>query len=186
MTTVTTETWTLPSGRGLTCADLDSVPDDGWRYELIDGVLIVSPAPRLVHQRVVAGMYRALHAACPPGLEVLFAPLDVVLAEDTKLQPDLLVAPPTSFTDTNLPGAPVLAVEVVSKSTRGVDLLLKKDRLQRAGCAYYWVIDPDEPSILAWALVDGMYREVARATAEQTFGVTEPFAVTLVPASLTA
>lgn len=95
MTTVTTETWTLPSGRGLTCADLDSVPDDGWRYELIDGVLIVSPAPRLVHQRVVAGMYRALHAACPPGLEVLFAPLDVVLAEDTKLQPDILVAPPT-------------------------------------------------------------------------------------------
>ena len=67
---------------------------------------------------------------------------------------------------------------------RGVDLLLKKERLQRAGCPHYWVVDPDEPSIVAWSLDEGVYREVARASGAEAFEVAEPFAVRLTPASL--
>ncbi|HMR48908.1 MAG TPA: Uma2 family endonuclease [Arachnia sp.] len=174
----------LPYGRELTRADLDSMPDDGHRYELIDGLLIVSPGPRYGHQDVLGELYVLIREAASAGLKVLFAPFDVVLAEDTVIQPDLLVAPREAFTEKDLPTAPLLAVEVLSPSTRGVDLLLKKDRLQRAGCAHYWVVDPNEPSIVAWSLVDGVYREVACASGAGVFEVVEPFPVCFSPASL--
>ncbi|OUZ07614.1 hypothetical protein BHE97_16040 [Aeromicrobium sp. PE09-221] len=174
----------LPRGRALTRDDLDAMPDDGHRYELIDGVLLVSPAPRLVHQRVIRKLSRILEDHCPESEEVFFAPVDVVLAEDTVIQPDLLVAAREAFTERDLPAAPLLAVEVLSPSTRNIDLLLKKERLRRAGGAHYWVIDPDEPSVTAWALVDDEYAEVARATGAGRFDVAEPFALSLVPSEL--
>lgn len=188
MTLVTTASTTplpgLPHGRPLTRADLDRMPDDGHRYELIDGVLIVSPAPRIRHQDVVASMHLLLHAACPPDLKVLFAPVDVALADDTVMQPDLLVARRTDFTERDLPVAPVLAIEVLSPSTRAFDLLLKKDRLQRAGCAHYWVVDPDVPAITTWRLVDGGYADTGMATGDETLSLTEPFAIDVRPTSL--
>ena len=104
-----------PRGEPLTWRDLEDRPDDGRRYELIDGVLIVTPAPAWFHQRAVAGLYRTMYAACPADLEVLFAPLDVRLAEDTVLQPDLLVVRIAEMTQRGLIGhEPVLAVEVLS------------------------------------------------------------------------
>ncbi|MFT4011038.1 MAG: Uma2 family endonuclease [Nocardioidaceae bacterium] len=185
MAVVTTEVrGFLPYGRELTRADLDGMPDDGHRYELIDGVLVVTPAPRVRHQDAAAGLFLLLRAAAPVGLKVLFAPVDVVLANDTVLQPDLLVAPEQAFTETDLPAAPLLAAEVLSPSTRGVDLLLKKDRLQRAACSHYWVVDPNEPSVIAWSLIDGAYQEVARAVGTEPFEVASPFPVSFTPASL--
>ncbi|NMO00914.1 Uma2 family endonuclease [Gordonia sp. TBRC 11910] len=184
MTTMPTEMPGLPRGRTLVRDDLDAMPDDGHRYELLDGILIVSPAPRINHQRAIGQLFLALRAACPPELEVLFAPLDVVLAEDTVLQPDLLVAPRTAFTERDLPTAPLLAIEVLSPSTRGVDLLLKKDRLRRAECAHYWVVDPDEPSITAWTLRDGEYCTIGAAVGAQELLVDDPFVVRVVPSAL--
>lgn len=180
------EALVLPRGRALTRDDLDRLPDDGHRYELIDGVLVVSPAPRIIHQRASARLFSALSAACPDGHEVFFAPLDVVLAVDTVMQPDLLVAPTSSFTESDLPVAPLLAVEVLSSSTRAFDLLLKKDRLERAGCAHYWVVDPDVPGIRAWRLVDGAYVDAGSASGDETLTFDEPFAFTVVPSQLTA
>ena len=180
MTAMTAVPTKQPAGlprRPLTRADLDTMPDDGHRYELIDGVLIVSPAPRINHQRAVAHMYRLLFAACPPDLEVLFAPVDVAMSDDTVMHPDLVVARREDFTARDLPIAPVLAIEVLSPSTRAFDLLLKKDRLQRAGCAHYWVVDPDIPAILAWKLVDGVYAEAGRAEGQDSLRLTAPFDV---------
>ena len=174
----------LPYGRELTRADLEAMPDDGHRYELIDGALIVTPSPRFRHQDAVANLHLALHGAAIEGLKVLFAPFDVALSENTVIQPDLLVAPREAFSAKDLPAAPLLAVEVLSPSTRGVDLLLKKERLQRAGCAHYWVVDPAEPSVLAWSLVDGVYREVAAASGAGVFEVAAPFPVRFTPSSL--
>lgn len=170
--------------RPLTRADLQHTPDDGRRYELIDGTLIVSSAPRIPHQRVVRNLFRLLDRHCPSELEVLFAPTAVELAEDTELQPDLIVAPRTQFTDKELLGAPLLAVEVLSPSTRRFDLLLKRDRLQEAGCPSYWLVDPDEPSILVLELTDGAYVERGRAAGEEQLTVSAPYALTLVPADL--
>ncbi|QKT08752.1 Uma2 family endonuclease [Gordonia sp. X0973] len=184
MTVMTTEVLGLPRGRALTRDDLDSMPDDGHRYELIDGILIVSPAPRIVHQRVAAALFRAIDPVLPSPLIVLFAPLDVVLSQDTVLQPDLLIAPWDAFTERDLPGPPVLAVEVLSPSTRSVDLLLKKDRLCRAECRHYWVVDPDGPSITAWVLRDGGYQVAGTASGDEELSLTEPFEVSIVPSLL--
>ncbi|ACQ79249.1 protein of unknown function DUF820 [Beutenbergia cavernae DSM 12333] len=174
----------LPRGRPLTAADLERMPDDGHRYELIDGTLIVTPAPRIRHQDVVGGVHLALRAAVPSHLKVLLAPTDVVLADDTVLQPDLLVAPRDAFTERNLPTAPLLAVEILSPSTRSIDLILKRDRLARAGCRHYWVVDPDVPEVQAWTLDGDAYRETGHATGDDTLALEEPFAVTLTPSAL--
>jgi len=77
---------TLPHGLPLTRADLDAMPDDGHRYELIDGALIVTPAPSVGHQFSVGRLHLLLAAACPPDMVVLFAPLDVALAADTVMR----------------------------------------------------------------------------------------------------
>jgi Uma2 family endonuclease len=174
----------LPYGRALTRDDLDALPDDGHRYELLDGSLLVTPAPSTRHQSVAAELYTVLREAAPADLKVLFAPLDVVLAVDTVLQPDLLVAPRAAFTDRDLPGAPVLTVEVLSPSTRRIDLLVKHDRYRSAGCEAYWVVDPDEPAVVAWRLEDGDYVEAGRASGSEVLELSRPFPVRIVPADL--
>ena len=181
MTAVTT----LPYGRALTRADLDSMPDDGHRYELIDGLLIVSPAPVPLHQVVVANLIVVLRAARRDDTQVVLpAPVDVVLADDSVLQPDVLVARAADFSPTQLAVAPLLAVEVLSPSTRRFDLLSKRSRYESAGCLSYWVIDPDVPSLIAWELRDAAYVEVARVSGDAEFCAQLPFPVTIAPSTL--
>ncbi|WP_350278190.1 Uma2 family endonuclease [Kribbella sp. HUAS MG21] len=160
------------------------MPDDGHRYELIDGILLVSPAPAIRHQIVASNLNDVLKRACPAELLVLFAPVDVVLATDTVLQPDLVVAARDAFAERDLPVAPLLAVEVLSPSTRRVDLMLKWSRLEAAGCAAYWVVDPDTPSLIAWELRDGAYVQVAKVAGDEPARLTSPYDVTVVPADL--
>lgn len=175
---------TMPRGREFTAADLEAMPDDGNRYEIIDGALIVTPAPITRHQIVVANLYTVLRPACPAAMRVLFAPFDVALAEITVLQPDLLVAPKSAFSERNLPGVPLLAVEILSPSTRHIDLGLKRSRYEAAGCPSYWVVDPDVPSITAWELRAGRYAVAAEAAGEETAVLEQPFRVEVVPARL--
>ena len=175
---------TLPQSRLLTRRDLDSVPEDGHRYELIDGALIVTPAPRHLHQRAVARLLVLLTNACSDELEVLVAPFDVVLADDTVLQPDVLVARRNDVTDRDLPVAPLLAVEVLSPSSRLIDLNLKRARYEAACCPSYWVVDPDEPSLVACELRDGAYVDIAHMIGEATFRATRPYDVNVCPARL--
>ena len=174
----------LPFGRPLTRDDLDATPDDGHRYELIDGVLVVSPSPRGRHQDLVGGIYLALHPLCPPDLKVRLGPFDVVLADDTVLVPDLVVSPRAQFTDRELSGAPLLSIEVLSPSTRRFDQLVKRDRLQAAGAAAYWLVDPDEPSVTVLELVGGVLVEKGRVSGADRLDVTVPWPMTLVPNDL--
>lgn len=169
-----------------TRADLDAMPDDGYRYELLDGMLLVSAAPVPRHQVVSGNLYLLLRAACPPDLQVLYAPVDVVLADDTVLEPDLLVAPREQFSEKDLPGAPLLAVEVASPSTRRVDRLLKRDRYEEAACPSFWLVDPVEPSVLVLELEDGRYVERGVARGTERLEVTLPYALTIDPADLLA
>jgi Uma2 family endonuclease len=178
---------TLPWGRELTYDDLESMPDDGHRYELIDGVLLVSPSPRANHQRAVGGLYRVLWAARPNAdFSVFVAPFDVVLAPDSVIIPDVLVAAQADVAERNLPAPPLLAIEVLSASTRRIDLVLKWSRLEAAGCPSYWVVDPDEPRLIAWELRDGAYFEVADVAGSDPFHAETPFPVTIVPNDLVA
>ncbi len=92
----------------------------------------------------------------------------------------------SDFTARNLPTAPLLAVEVLSPSSRRIDLVLKRSRLEAAGCPAYWVVDPDEPRLTAWELRDGTYVEIADVAGSEPFHAQRPFPVTIVPDDLLA
>ncbi|GAA2813141.1 Uma2 family endonuclease [Saccharopolyspora taberi] len=189
----------FPPGRSLTRADLESMPHDGHRYELLDGILIVSPSPRPLHQRAILRLIVALEPACPVTHEVLPAPVDVVLAEDTVLIPDIVVGRRDAFTEQALVGPPLLAVEVLSPRTRHFDLHLKRAKFAEAGCPHYWVVDPDEPRMRCWTLAppgaidldpgstaretDG-YIEVASVAGDQWLEADAPFPVRVRPSDL--
>lgn len=175
---------TLPRGRDLTVADLDEMPDDGHRYELVDGALLVTPAPGVAHQTACLALAVLLRSTCPPDLRVLTAPLDVVLGEQTSLQPDVLVARRDAFTEKNLPSAPLLAVEVLSPSTRLVDLNLKKATYERAGVPTYWVVDPHQARLVVWELREHGYTQVADVAADESWTAVTPYPVTVVPGEL--
>ena len=178
------EVTTLPRGRDFTREDLEAMPDDGNRYELVDGALVVTPSPRLPHQGVVGELYVLLRAHCPDDHRVYVAPLDITLSSNTVLQPDLLVTTAAQASGQVHEGVPVLAVEVLSPSTRHIDLGLKRSRYEVAGCRCYWVVDPEGPSLRAWELEAGAYREVASVTGSGAAELVLPFPVRVVPADL--
>ncbi len=174
---------TLPAGRTFTVDDLDRFPSDGNRYELIEGSLHVTPSPSLGHQQVLANLHLLLHEACPPHLNVLFAPLDVVLGPATVLVPDLVVIPTGIEGLDRVPVAPHLVVEVLSPSTRTYDLTAKHAVYREAGVGAYWVVDPEVPSVRAWTWHDGADDDTT-TTGDDAFTAAWPFPVTVSPAAL--
>ena len=174
----------MPRGGDWTVDDLAGLPDDGLQYELVDGMLLVTPAPRTRHQRVSLRLAVLLDAACPPELEVFHAPLDYQPDRRTSLQPDLLVVRREDVGEFSITAPLLLAVEVLSPSTRAKDLLLKRGLYEQAGVSSYWVVDPDEPSLQAWDLVDGAYVGVARAVGDELVTMARPFRVDVTPDQL--
>ena len=176
----------IPHGRPFTVDDLEGMPDDGNRYELIDGMLHVSPSPVPRHQIVLGELFVRLHAACPPDLLVMVAPMDVQPDRDNSLQPDVLVARPDDFGPKNLPVAPLLAVEVLSPSTRLYDLNTKRSAYEKMGVPSYWIVDPTAPGALTVFELDdeGRYRQHTHVEGDEEFAATRPFPVTVVPARL--
>jgi len=167
-----------------THAERDALPDDGRRHELLDGVLLMTPTPSIRHQDIVVGLLVRLRAAAPPWAKVMVAPTDVVLGPATVLEPDIVVARRTDVTESNLPAAPLLAVEVLSPSTKLFDLGRKKDLLAEAGCPSYWVIDPAGPELTGWELRDGEYAEIARVGPDENWAATAPYDVVIRPQDL--
>lgn len=165
---------------------LEDLPHDGLRYEILDGVLQVSPAPVPIHQRVVVRLTVLLSTACPADHEVFVAPLDWQPDHRTSLEPDLMVVPRSAIGPRNIVGTPVLVVEVASPSTARIDRLLKFSRYAEGGIAQYWLVDPAGPSIEVFDLVDGSYRLTAAASGDQQVTLQDPFAVSANPALLIA
>lgn len=172
------------TGEEWTVDDLDRLPDDGLQYELLDGLLLVTPAPVLAHQRAIGNLHLLLRAACPPGYEVFLSPVDWRPDRSTSLQPDLLVARNEDVETKNLTAPLVLAVEVLSPSTRRKDLLLKRSKYEESGVRSYWVVDPAEPSLLALDLHEGGYVTSARVRGADRAALSAPFPVDVVPAEL--
>jgi Uma2 family endonuclease len=130
------------------------LPDDGMRYEVIDGELLVSPAPSLLHQRAVGRLYRILEPYVEAiGQEVLFAPAAVTFSKRREVQPDVLVIPlkdgrPVErFEDV---GVLTLAVEVLSPHSLRADRQLKRNLYQDERVPEYWIIDVDARIVERW------------------------------------
>ncbi|MDO5697631.1 MAG: Uma2 family endonuclease [Dermatophilus congolensis] len=164
----------------------DELPDDGRRHELLDGTLVMSPSPSRRHQAAVIELVYLLKAVAPQRFRVFVAPCDVVLADTTVVEPDAFVALREDLDSPN-PSLPLLVIEVLSPSTRRVDLGAKKEAYETAGIADYWVLDPDERTITAWQLdSSGRYREVTHAAGDELLTATAPFDISLSPAQLLA
>lgn len=174
----------MPRDHEWTVEDLAGTPDDGLRYELVDGVLLVSSAPSNQHQIVVGELHVLLRAACPAEARVMLAPTDYQPTRRRSLQPDLLVARRADVGTEPISAPLLLAVEVLSPSTRSVDLLLKRGVYAESGVAAYWVVDPLEPSIQAWTLVDGEYVDAGRAVDDEALQLDQPFPILLRPSQL--
>jgi len=174
--------------RPFTVTDLEAMPDDGRRYEIIDGELLVSPAPGWPHQEMTLAIYRTLHAACPRELRVLAAPFAVRTDIYNELQPDVLVARYADLTERDLPRAPLLAVEVISPTSRLRDTSLKKAAYARLGVSSFWLADPDpgNPAVTGYELNGGDYREVATVRGSTPWLAERPFSARIVPADLVA
>lgn len=93
---------------------------------------------------------------------------------------------PLTYGDRNLQRPPTLVVEVVWPSTRRIGAGTKRLAFEAAGVPHYWMVDPDEPSIVTLELIDGSDRETARVLGADEFHAVVPFAVTVAPATLIA
>jgi len=175
----------IPHGRPFTVADLEGMPDDGNRYELIDGMLIVTPAPGWHHQEMAASAYIALRAVCPRDLRVMIAPFALRTAFDSEVQPDVLVARYVDLKPKNLPVPPLLVVETLWPSTALNDRNTKKAHYQRMGVPSYWLLDPtDAGALTVFEQQDGGYAQVAHVVGDESYTARQPFPATITPARL--
>ncbi len=174
----------MPHDRAWTVADLVDTPDDGFRYELCDGVLLVTGNPSNAHQIVVGELHLVLREGCPREMRVMLAPTGYEPTERRSFQPDLLVAWRADVTDAPISAPLLLAIEVLSPSTRSVDLVLKRAMYEESGVATYVVVDPLVPSVRAWQLQGGRYVEVGSAQGGAPLSLDHPFRVTLIPSEL--
>jgi Uma2 family endonuclease len=145
----------MPHTGHFTAADLATMPDDGQRYEVIDGELLVTPAPGGGHQLVVHALFRALddYLRRHGNRDLMMAPADISFGTATVVQPDLFVGELATFRRT-LRWADVralyLAIEVLSPSTAPVDRGVKRALYQRQGVPQYWIVDMDARQIEVW------------------------------------
>ena len=112
------------------------------------------------------------------------APVDWQPDLHTSLQPDVIVVAIDDIGEKNITAPLLLAVEVLSPSTRRTDRLLKRSRYEEGGIGSYWIVDPEAPSIEALLLVDGAYEREAYAAGDESVTIEHPFPVTVRPADL--
>jgi Uma2 family endonuclease len=134
-----------------TYEDLLSLPDDGRRYEIIEGVLYEMPSPSLDHATTVLNLVLLLAPVIQSlGGRLFIAPLDVFFPGADPVQPDIMAMLPGwrgALEQRGPQGSPDLVIEVISPSTRGHDLLTKRALYGRAGVREYWLVDPTAQSI---------------------------------------
>lgn len=158
----------VPPGKiRLTVEDYMVLPDDGKRYQILDGELDVTPAPTTAHQTISKRLQRLLlHYAEGLGLgEVYYAPVDVVLDSSTVVQPDLIYISKEKsriLTDLNVQGPPDLVVEILSESSARTDRVVKARLYARFGVDHYWIVDPEARSVEEYVREGDGYRLVGK------------------------
>jgi Uma2 family endonuclease len=132
-----------------------ALPDDGNRYEVVHGELLVTPAPRAWHQELVGRLSFALRAyltAAAPELHVFASPADISWSEDTLVQPDVFIVPRSEARTLDWRHIKDLrlAIEVLSPSSTRADRFTKRRLYQEQRIPRYWVVDGDARAVEIW------------------------------------
>jgi Uma2 family endonuclease len=170
---ITPANW-IPGPRqgGWTYEMYAALPDDGHRYEIIRGVLMVIPTPEIAHQGVrgLICYYLDKHIFLPKRGLVFPGPVDVILSPQKVVQPDVLVLLENrldQLEEKYVEGAPDLVVEVISSSSATYDRLVKHNLYEQEGIPEYWLVNPKEQSIEVFVLEMGKYRSLGEFRNEQ-------------------
>lgn len=156
---------------GFSLEDLEAMDPhertDGRRYELIGGSIVVNPSPQPRHQVALGNLYDLLRPGCPTGHRFFFAPMDLDLVGQQRVQPDLLLVPTSSIGEQRLQLPVLLTVELVSASSAVWDQVAKRAAYEESGIEHYWIVDtrPGSPRFTALRLDgSGRYQTVADST----------------------
>jgi Uma2 family endonuclease len=165
---------------------LDALPDDGQRYEIIDGELFVTPAPMNTHQLVVGAFFRRLHDYLRPARlgRALFSPADVRSADRgrNRVQPDVFAVrlidgkhPPYPYDLTDV----LLCIEVESPSNPQFDYQVKRRLYLSRGVPEYWIVNPAAQIVSRWQSVDDPGTVFDRSIEWHPAGMPGPLAIDL-------
>jgi Uma2 family endonuclease len=151
-----------PKQGSWTYDDYAALPDDGHRYEIMNGVLLMAPAPNGAHQDSVLrfAVHLFNHVEVVGQGKVRLAPFDIVLAADRVVQPDVLVVLNENLgklTPSRMIGAPDLVVEIRSPGTATYDRLSKYEAYEQAEVPEYWIANPRTRSVEVLILQNGKY-----------------------------
>lgn len=139
----------MPQTVPWTREDLARLPDDGNRYEVLGGALLVTPPPSDVHQEIVAWLSASLTPfVMEHALGLVHHPRSVVVIGTEQLEPDLMVRPIAPLRGWEHAPRPILVVEILSRSTRRRDLEARRRFYMRAGIAEYWIVDRHARAVL--------------------------------------
>lgn len=160
-----------------TYADLCRLPDDGRRYEIIEGVRYEMPSPNADHATAVMNLLLFVLGPVVQarGGRLFTAPLDVFLPGADPVQPDVLVLLPEQLhllSRRGVEGAPALIAEVLSPSNPEHDLVVKRALYARAGVREYWIVSPEAKTVEVLILEGDRYRTHARVTGHERIAST--------------
>ncbi len=172
------------SRRDWTVDELALLPDDGNRYEIVDGELLVTPAPSWTHQEAAGLLYRRLSAYVEPlGLYCLIAPADVPLSRRTVVEPDVFVVPrrgdgalPRDFSEAR---QLTLAVEILSPSSARADRFVKRATYLAHGVPDYWIVDVANRLVERWRPGDDAPEVLVDSLRWQPVSDTQPLVIDL-------
>jgi Uma2 family endonuclease len=170
--------------RQWTVADLEDLPDDGNRYEVIDGELFMTPAPTLRHQRAVGELYSLLATYLNTHRVgyVVVAPADITFSSKRLVQPDVFVIPPfegrfpKAFEQVN---RLLLAAEVLSPSTARADRVVKRNLFREERVPEYWIVDLDARTVERSTPSESRPEVLSEQLTWSPEGVSEPLVIDL-------
>jgi len=169
----------------LTYADYAALPDDGRRYEIHEGELSVTAAPRTRHQEIIGNLFAALRAHVIGRAlgKVFVSPIAVILSDITVVEPDIVYVATDRLpliSDRGIEGAPTLVVEILSPSTAQTDRHTKMQLYARHGVPWYWIVDPDSRTVEVYALGEGGYALSTRVAGDEQLSA-EPLTDLVIP-----
>ncbi|MCD9021681.1 Uma2 family endonuclease [Cohnella silvisoli] len=138
-----------------------AMPDDGQRYEIIEGAMeMMSPSPSVTHQAVSRELEFVLMQSCRTDYEIFHAPLDVILSQTNVLQPDILMIHRSRMhivSARGIEGPPDLVVEIVSPHSRKRDKVVKANIYAKYNVPEYWIVDSETRTLELYRLLGEVY-----------------------------